>query len=72
MSDEQKRDLAARIKAHRKHRGLTQEQVAEQVGITYSSYVKIENVFQTPSLSTLVKISEVLEVSLDWLVFGRR
>lgn len=72
MSDEQKCDLAARIKAHRKHRGLTQEQVAEQVGITYSSYVKIENVFQTPSLSTLVKISEVLEVSLDWLVFGRR
>ena len=115
MDKERKRELSARIKAHRKYRGLTQEiisgtivlsivpgplydiekqkermkmkkktvslllayrgltqeQAAEQVGITYSSYVKIENAFQTPSLSTLVKISEVLDVSLDWLVFGR-
>lgn len=72
MDKERKRELSARIKAHRKHRGLTQEQAAEQIGITYSSYVKIENAFQTPSLSTLVKISEVLDVSLDWLVFGHR
>ena len=51
MDKERKRELSARIKAHRKYRGLTQEQAAEQVGITYSSYVKIENAFQTPSLS---------------------
>jgi len=66
------REMANRMKAQRKYLGLTQEQVAEAVGITYSSYVKIENTFQSPSLETLVAISQVLQTSLDWLVFGKR
>lgn len=72
MIELDKKELARRMKAQRKYLGLTQEQVAEAVGITYSSYVKIENAFQTPSLVTLATISQVLQISLDWLVFGKR
>ncbi len=64
--------LAQRIKMQRYYLGLTQEQAAEAIGITYSSYVKIENAFQTPSLKTLATIAMVLNISLDWLVFGKR
>lgn len=72
MIELNKKELARRIKAQRKYKGYTQEQVAELIGITYSSYVKIENAFQTPSLVTLATISKVLEISLDWLVFGKK
>ena len=72
MIELNQREMANRMKAQRKYLGLTQEQVAEAVGITYSSYVKIENTFQSPSLTTLVAISQVLQTSLDWLVFGKR
>lgn len=72
MIELNQREMANRMKAQRKYLGLTQEQVAEAVGITYSSYVKIENTFQSPSLATLVAISQVLQTSLDWLVFGKR
>lgn len=68
----QKVELSRRIKAQRKYLGYTQEQVAERVGITYSSYVKIENAFQCPSLHTLASISLVLDISLDKLVFGKQ
>lgn len=70
MYEIQKEKLSSRIKKRRKSMGLTQEQAAEEVGITYSSYVKIENAFQTPSLATLAAISQVLHISLDILVFG--
>lgn len=62
--------LASRIKEQRKLCKLTQEQTAERLDITYSSYAKIENAYQTPSLQTLAAIAQVLDVSLDYLVFG--
>lgn len=62
--------MAHRIKAQRKYMSLTQEQVSEIIGISYSSYVKIENAFQHPSLTTLARISQTLNISLDKLIFG--
>ncbi len=70
MYEIQKEALSNRIKSQRKSKGLTQEQAAEQIGITYGSYVKIENAFQTPSLATLATISQVLGISSDMLIFG--
>lgn len=62
--------MAERIKCARKKQKITQEQAAERLNITYSSYTKIENAFQVPSLDTLISISSLLGVSLDFLVFG--
>ena len=70
MTSNELKNMADRIKARRKECGFTQEQFSEIAGLTYGSYAKIENAFQKPALDTLIKISEHLKVSLDYLVFG--
>ena len=62
--------MSERIKKCRKELGYTQEQMCELLGLSYSSYSKIENAFQKPSLSTVVKLSSRLKVPIDYLVFG--
>jgi len=70
MNKEQLDAMARRIKEKRMFLGLTQEQAAEKLKISYSSYTKIENGFQNPSLDTLIGISTMLIISLDEMVFG--
>lgn len=49
----------------RKERGLTQEAVAEGVGIARSSYAAIERGLRCPSLETALRICAVLEMPVD-------
>jgi len=70
MNKEQLDAMVRRIKEKRMFLGLTQEQTAEKLKISYSSYTKIENGFQNPSLDTLIGISTMLKISLDEMVFG--
>lgn len=57
-----------RLREERKNSGLTQEQMAKLLGIRQPSYIRYENGSGEPSLETLVKIADVLEVSLDYLL----
>ena len=59
------------IKQKRKEKGYTQEKMAELLNISYSNYSKIENGIVTPTLERLIDISQLLGVSLDYLVFGK-
>lgn len=61
--------MALHIKEKRKAYGYTQEQMAEQLNLSYSYYTKIENGYQTPSLDTLIKIASTLQLSLDKMIF---
>lgn len=70
VTKEQLRGIAERLKQHRKALGLTQEEMAEKLEMTYSSYSKVENGFQQPGIDMLVRISGALSLSLDYLVFG--
>ncbi|MCL2699261.1 MAG: helix-turn-helix domain-containing protein [Defluviitaleaceae bacterium] len=70
MTKDEQRAMANRIKARRKALKYTQEQFAELLEISTSSYTRIENVFQRPALDTLIKISKNLKISLDYIVFG--
>jgi len=70
VTKEHLRGIAERLKTHRKKLGLTQEEMAEKLEMTYSSYSKVENGFQQPGIDMLVRISGVLSLSLDYLVFG--
>ena len=70
MLEIEQRNMSNRIKHKRKSLNFTQEQFAELIGITLSSYGKIENAFQKPSLDTLILICQNLNVTLDYLVFG--
>jgi len=64
------KEMANRIKARRESLGFTQESFCEVINLSVSSYTKIENAFQRPALNTLIKISQHLNLSLDYLVFG--
>jgi transcriptional regulator with XRE-family HTH domain len=60
--------LGVRIHSLRKKKGLTQQVLAEQVGIETSNISHIERGASKVGLSTLVRIANALSVSLDDLV----
>jgi transcriptional regulator with XRE-family HTH domain len=64
--------LADNIKRYRNGKGLSQEQLAQKAGITYSTLAKLESgVNQNPKVKTLQQIARALEVSLDDLMKDR-
>ena len=52
----------------RKLNKLTQRQVADFLGIAQPSYIRYENGSSEPSLENLVKLSELFDVSVDYLL----
>jgi transcriptional regulator with XRE-family HTH domain len=56
------------LKAVREKRGLSQRELAAAVGISQPAIAQIENGQTQPTLNNLVKIAEVLQVSLCELV----
>ena len=63
-------EFGNRLKLARLARGYTQEQMSKLVDIGQSAYAKWENGRTEPNFENLVKLADLLEVSLDWL-FGR-
>ena len=54
----------------RKHRGLTQQQLADAVGIHVNQIKRYEAGTTQPTLEVLIKFTKALHISLDTLVFG--
>ncbi len=61
--------LAGNIVLYRKGLGITQEGLADQLGITFQAVSKWENVQCSPDIMLLPKLSEIFGVSIDAL-FG--
>jgi len=62
--------LGKHIRKRRKEKNLTLEQLAEQLDVSTTFIGQIERGKGVPSLETLVKIANVLEISTDSLLFG--
>ena len=62
------RDLGARIRSVRRQMGLTQEQLAEQVGISASFLGHIERGTRVASLETFVSLCNALKAWPDELL----
>ena len=60
--------LGKRIVARRKQLGLTQDQLAEQLGVTAQAVSKWEDVQSCPDIATLPKLAALLSVSVDALL----
>ena len=56
-----------RLRLCRKQAGLTQEQMAAELQIVFRSYRRYESGETEPTLSSLVKMSDYFNVSLDYL-----
>ena len=63
-----RRKLGERIQYYRTRNKLTQQQMADGVGLTREYVSKIENAAENVSLDTLVDIANRLEVSMDDLL----
>lgn len=60
--------FSARIKELRQSKKLTQKQMAELLGTTERNYQYYESGAREPNLETFVDISDILNVSADYLV----
>lgn len=57
-----------RLRAARMKLGLTQQNVADSLGITVNAYQKYEQSMRSPSLDTLVKLADLFCVPTDWIL----
>ena len=60
--------LAGNIRSYRKNLGLTQEQLAERLGITLGTVSKWERGSSEPDLSYIMDLAELFHVSVDALI----
>ena len=65
------RGFAERIAKLRKERGLTQQVLADRVGIHVIQLRRYEGATSQPTLEVLRKLAIALSVSADALVFGK-
>lgn len=62
--------LGERLRNRRTALGFTQESVSEQIGISLRYYQMIERGERKVSLETLIGLSDALNISIDYLLFG--
>lgn len=63
-------NLAERITEERKKRGWSQEELAYRLGVSRQAVSKWEMNQSTPDLERIIQMSELFEVSTDWLLKG--
>ena len=57
-----------RLRALRMKRHLTQQNMADKLDISLNAYQKYEQSERSPSLDCLVKIADILDISIDFLL----
>ena len=65
-------EFGKRLSLLRKSHGLTQEQLAEKLNISWDHLSKIERGKRHASLELIVTISQQFSVSTDYLLLGRK
>lgn len=63
--------IGKRIRQQREYMGLTREQFAEQIEVTPKFCSDIETGAKGMSVPTLCRISKVLRLSTDYILYGR-
>ena len=61
-------ELSERIKALRQKHGLSQEKLAEQVGVSRQAVAKWEAGQSAPSTDNLFRLAEVFDTTVDLLL----
>lgn len=71
--EKEKNILWANIKRIRNKLKLTQEKLAKNADISYTSFTKIETwVIKDPSVYSIAKIAKVLDVSIESLLTNKK
>ena len=65
-------NIGENIKKYRKIKGFTQAELSEKIDVVPQYFNKIENGKSLPSLDTLIKICNELDISADELIYGKQ
>ena len=65
-------DIGSKIKAARIEKKLTQEQVAELLGVSRQTISNWENEKYYPDIISVIKMSECYDITLDYLLKGEQ
>ncbi len=65
-------EISSRLKQIRTQLGFTPKQIFEKTGISTGNLSELENGKYPPSAKTLVLLSELYGVSIDWILQGTR
>ena len=65
-----KKEMGQRIKTRRKKLLLTQEYVAEQLNVSVKHFSEVERGIAGLSIENLIKLSDILGLSLDYIIKG--
>lgn len=60
--------IGENIKRLRRERSMTQEQLAEAMGVTVGAVYKWENALSMPEIRLLVELADLFEISVDYLL----
>jgi len=63
-------EIANRLKTIRTAKGISQEKMAEEIGLAYVTYTKLENGAHNLTTKNVKKASKILGVTTDLLLFG--
>ena len=73
MQDEDiRKAFGLRLKKLRKQKGWTQKELANQIDIRFAQLNKYECGMHIPPIEKLVQLSDILGVTLDYLIMGNR
>jgi len=61
-------NFSKNLKEVRMQKGLSQKQMAELLGVSYRTYQNYELMTREPKLEILIRIADLYNVSLDYLV----
>lgn len=63
--------IGERIRSLRKEKKISQKELAEKIGISNQVMYTIEKDVNEPSTKTLIKLSEILEETTDYILTGK-
>ena len=64
--------IGDRVKEARNAKGWNQPELAERMGVSIQTIGNIETGAKGTKLSNFIKLCEILEVSADYLLFGKK
>lgn len=64
-------NIAERIKGLRKSKGLSQEELADRIGVSRQAVSKWESGQNVPDPDKIILLSGALEVTTDYLLLGK-
>lgn len=64
--------LGKTIKKLRNKHGYTQQDLAKLIGVTKSTVAAYENSARRPSYNVLIKLSQIFNVSIDYLLLNKK